>query len=71
MHKRTRNIIILIVAIAIIGGGGAFYFLQGNSESRADRYEMAKIVRGNLAQTVTATGSVKGTAEISLSFPVS
>ncbi|MBI5755165.1 HlyD family efflux transporter periplasmic adaptor subunit [Candidatus Peregrinibacteria bacterium] len=70
MRKRTRNIVILIGAIAVIGGG-TLYFASGNSGSVANRYETAEVMRGNLAQTVTATGSVKGTAEISLSFPIS
>jgi len=60
--KKTWIIIAVIALVLII----AFSFLF--SEKKASKYETVKVVRGELVQTVDATGKVESANDLSLHF---
>ncbi|MBI4992977.1 MAG: efflux RND transporter periplasmic adaptor subunit, partial [Candidatus Magasanikbacteria bacterium] len=55
-----------IAAIILLLAGGAVWSKFGGSS--APQYETAKVIRGNLVQTVDATGKVESADEIGLRF---
>jgi HlyD family secretion protein len=64
-----------IVAIVVIAGlafGGWYYYqnvyLPGQTAAEAPAFETLDVQRGQIASTVTATGSIEPEAEVSLSF---
>lgn len=59
--KRTWIAIVIIGILAIIG----FSFMGGK---KASKYETAKVERGNLVQTVDATGKIESSNDLSLHF---
>ncbi len=56
----------VIIIIAIIGGAFAYYRISGSKP--AIQYTTEDVTRGNLIQTVTATGEVDSAHDINLSF---
>jgi len=56
----------VIIIIAIIGGAFAYYKISGSKP--AIQYTTEDVTRGNLIQTVTATGEVDSAHDINLSF---
>lgn len=60
--KKTWIILVIVVLAAII----AISFLSGGK--KASKYETAKVERGNLVQTVDATGKVESANDLSLHF---
>jgi RND family efflux transporter MFP subunit len=64
MSKRKKLIVWLVVIIAIIAGG---YFLL-RPKKPTTVYTTADVTRGNLAQTVSVTGTVNPNEQISLTF---
>lgn len=64
MSKGKKRITWLIIAIAIIAAG--YYFLRPKVPTIT--YTTADVTRGNLAQTVSVTGTVNPNEQISLTF---
>lgn len=62
---RPRNIIILVIILAVVGYAAAQFLGLGK---KAVEYDTVKAYRGDLIQTVEATGTVKALAEIDLAF---
>lgn len=60
----TRNITILVIVLSIIG---IIIWRRSSKDDNAE-YITQTVTKGDLVQTVTATGSVKAASEISLSF---
>jgi len=60
--KKTWIIMIAIIAVLAI----AFSFMSGGK--KVSKYETAKVERGNLVQTVDATGKVESANDLSLHF---
>ena len=60
--KKTWIVLIIIVAVLTI----AFSFIFGGK--KASNYETVKVARGNLVQTVDATGKVESVNNLSLHF---
>lgn len=56
-------IILVIILVVVIGG---FYYWKGGQ--KAPEYVTAKVYKGDLKQTVSATGSIKAAEDISLNF---
>ncbi|MDD4900731.1 MAG: efflux RND transporter periplasmic adaptor subunit [Patescibacteria group bacterium] len=65
ISKSKFFIFILIILVA----AGVLYFLFNQKASV--EYTVAKVVKGNLTQTISETGTVKSTNEIDLSFSLS
>ncbi|MDD4531695.1 MAG: efflux RND transporter periplasmic adaptor subunit, partial [Candidatus Pacebacteria bacterium] len=59
--KRTWIVLILAVVIVIVG-----FSMFG--AKKASKYETAKVERGNLVQTVDATGNIESSNDLSLHF---
>ncbi|MFA6533859.1 MAG: efflux RND transporter periplasmic adaptor subunit [Patescibacteria group bacterium] len=66
--KKRNKIIIIVAVVAVILGGWLYARAKG---SAAPEYVTAKVERGKLTQTVSATGSVKSTETINLNFAAS
>ncbi len=64
IKKILKNLIILIVAAAV--AGAAWYLFAGEKEDV--QYTTAKVVRNDLIQTVSDTGTVKAAADVDLNF---
>jgi HlyD family secretion protein len=67
IKKFTKWGIVLILIVAI--GGFVFYKTQNKGDNK--EYVTSKVVRGDLSQTVSATGVVKPLTELDLSFSAS
>ncbi|MBU0649079.1 HlyD family efflux transporter periplasmic adaptor subunit [Patescibacteria group bacterium] len=65
---RPRNIIILIIVLAVGGYVAAQIFVLGKKEAG---YDTVKAAKGDIVQTVEATGTVKALAEVQLAFEAS
>ena len=70
--NRYRGWLWLVLVLAALGGAGYFYLLQSSkTASIAPQYETTEIKRGNLAVTVTATGTIQPTTQVDLSSELS
>lgn len=58
----------IILIIILIGGIG--YALANKNQKKGPEYTTAKVTRGKLIQTVSATGAVESATEIELNFKV-
>ena len=68
MKKIVSSKIFWMVSIILVIGGGAFgQFLISNKKIE---YITEKVVRGNVIQTVAATGQVKSASDIKLNFKI-
>lgn len=67
MLKRKKTYIWLIIILAVIFGG--YYFLRPKAPVTV--YTTADVTRGNLAQTVSETGTIKTVNQTDLSFKIS
>jgi HlyD family secretion protein len=67
--KKT-SLAVLVVGFALVGGGGAWWWSQ-RSAADAVQYRTAKIERGNLQATVSASGAVNPVTQVSVGTQVS
>ena len=67
MAKTKKRIIWIIIIIAVIAGG--YYLLR--PKPPVTTYTTADVTRGNLAQTVSETGTIKTVNQTDLSFKIS
>lgn len=67
MAKNKKRIIWGIITIAVVAGG--YYFLRPKAPKTV--YTTADVTRGNLAQTVSETGTIKTVNQTDLSFKIS
>jgi RND family efflux transporter MFP subunit len=67
MTRRKKTIIWIIIILAVIAGG---YFLL-RPKKPVTVYTTADVTRGNLAQTVSETGTIKTVNQTDLSFKIS
>ncbi len=67
MFRRKKTIIWIIVILAVVAGG--YYFLRPKAPVTV--YTTADVTLGNLAQTVSETGTIKTVNQTDLSFKVS
>lgn len=64
-----KNLIIGVVALLLVAGG-AYFFSSGTARSDV-RLETAKVERGSITNTVTATGTVEPVTEVEVGTQVS
>jgi HlyD family secretion protein len=69
MMKKT-SLAVLVVGLALAGGGGAWWWSQ-RSAAETVQYRTAKIERGNLQATVSASGAVNPVTQVSVGTQVS
>ncbi len=60
-----RTFIIIFLALAI--GGGVFYFFQSQKQKQVS-YQTEKVIRGNVQELVSISGSVIAASDINLNF---
>ncbi len=65
---KNKKIIIWVAIIAVVAG--FLFFKFRNNKKNQTSYETAKVERGDLAQTVEATGKVESLNDLSLRFEV-
>jgi HlyD family secretion protein len=65
-----RKIIVILIAIAVLAGGGYLIYrqLQAGQNQVLEILRQSAVVRGQIAATVSATGSIEPEAMVSLSF---
>jgi HlyD family secretion protein len=64
------SLAVLVVGLALAGGGGAWWWSQ-RSAAETVQYRTAKIERGNLQATVSASGAVNPVTQVSVGTQVS
>ena len=67
--NRFSGILVAIVLLAL-AGGGAWYYLNGKGDAKPE-YTMVKTSRGDLVQTVTATGDLQPVVTVDIGAQVS
>src|ERR1041385_3618555 len=70
-EKKSRNFkwLIVVVVAACAVAGGAWYF--GNKNGDAPEYQTTKVTRGDITQTVTATGSLNPVTNVTVGSQIS
>lgn len=61
--------IFLIIVVAILGYGGWYYWKKNSNKE--PEYSTVKVTRGNLIQTISATGNLQTTSSVTISSQVS
>lgn len=61
--------IFLIIVVAILGYGGWYYWKKNSNKE--PEYSTVKVTRGNLVQTISATGNLQTTSSVTISSQVS
>lgn len=69
MIKNKTRWVVGAVALAVLAGGGAWWVLRGSAD--AVQYRTAKIERGPLQATVSASGAVNPVTQVSVGTQVS
>jgi HlyD family secretion protein len=67
---KLRNVVIIVVVVAAAAGGYAFY-RQRNAKTTQAKYRTETIDRGNVAATVTATGTISAVTTVQVGSQVS
>lgn len=65
---KSQKFIISLIVLVIVGVG--IWFFSTNSQKSKLPYETVKVERGNLTQTVEATGNINATEDLSLNFQI-
>ncbi|HTR82601.1 MAG TPA: efflux RND transporter periplasmic adaptor subunit [Bacteroidota bacterium] len=66
---KSRIVLIVVLAVAIVGAGGFYYFSSGSTPDVNYRFE--KVSRGDIAVTVTATGTLSADTTVEVGTQVS
>jgi len=61
--------IITVIVVAALGYGG--YYFWSKRAAKEPEYSTVKVVRGNLIQTISATGNLQTTSQVTISSQVS
>ncbi len=69
-RRRARRVLAALVVL-IAAAGGAWFYLAGSPEGNSVRYVTQQIRRGDLTETVTATGTVQPTNKVEISSELS
>jgi HlyD family secretion protein len=64
-----KKLILIAVVLLAAGGGGAWYWVRGSNG--ATSFRLAKVERGDLLVTVTATGTVQPVTQVQVGTQVS
>jgi HlyD family secretion protein len=66
----SRHIAIVVVALAIVSGGLYFWRHRSNEEA-ASAYRTAKVDRGDIRVTISATGALNATSKVDVGSQIS
>ena len=69
--SRTSTRIIAALVLAALAGGGWWYYAKGAADSAATQFRTAKIEKGPLVATVSATGTLNPVVSVSVGSQVS
>ncbi len=64
-----KKIIIPVLALAVLAGGGTWFYLSRNS--KAPRFRTAPVERGDITQSVSATGNLNAVTTVQVGSQVS
>ena len=67
---KKKNIILLVIVIILLISGAYFLFLKGNGNTTFT-LETVKVARGDIANMVTATGTVEAITQVEVGTQVS
>ncbi len=67
--KSYGGLIFLVLVILIAAGGSGYYF-YGKGDKQPE-YSSVKVARGNIVQTISATGNLQTTSQVTISSQVS
>ncbi len=69
---KSKNYVGLIILLLVVvaGGGGVWYYFFGRPE-KPPEYSTIKVARGSIIQTISATGSLQTTSQVTISSQVS
>ena len=62
--------LITLLVIVLAAGGGSWYYFLGRPE-KPPEYSTIKVARGSIVQTISATGSLQTTSQVTISSQVS
>lgn len=65
IKKTKKRIIVIVVLVALLGAAATYYSLANEKKTV---YTTTKVLKGNIVQTVSETGTVKADNDINLSF---
>lgn len=69
-RRRSRKWPLLVLLVLVAGGGGAWYWTQ-KSEADGPVWQTAKVTRGTVASTVSASGTLKAVVTVQVGSQVS
>jgi len=62
--------LVLVLLLLAAGGGGAWYFLGAKTEKKPE-FQTVKVARGDIVQSVTATGDLQPVVTVDVGAQVS
>lgn len=62
---------IIILALVLAGGGGAAWYFLGAKAEKAPEFQVTKVARGDITQSVTATGDLQPVVTVDIGAQVS
>ena len=67
---KTKKIILIAVAVAVVVGGGIWFF-TGSPAKHKVTYASATVSKGDISNSVTATGTIEPVIEVEVGTQVS
>ena len=67
---KTKKIILIAVAVAVVAGGGIWFF-TGSPAKHKVTYASATVSKGDISNSVTATGTIEPVTEVEVGTQVS
>lgn len=69
-RSKSYGGLIFLIVVLLAAAGGSVYYFYGRAEKQPE-YSTVKVTRGNLVQTISATGSLQTTSQVTISSQVS
>jgi HlyD family secretion protein len=69
--RRRGGWIKALIVLALVAGGGAWWYLGRDGNAAAPAYRLAKVDRGTVASTVTASGTLRALVTVEVGTQVS
>lgn len=68
--SKNSSSLIFLVIVVLAAAGGTWYYFYGRPEKQPE-YSTVKVTRANVVQTISATGSLQTTSQVTISSQVS
>ena len=68
--SKSLSGIILLTVVVLAAAGGTWYYFYGRQDKQPE-YTTVKVARGNVIQTISATGNLQTTSQVTISSQVS